>query len=823
MQPGMGDDMNLKEKVSGFLGDVKLYWKTPPLGNYMNYKEILSYSIGGIGWYFIVYVAQQVMLSVGNYITGNVIGIKPTHIYVLYVIAMISSFPATALRANIIDNTRNRKGKYRPYIMTMGIPTCLLAIGFVWMPYEYMTYNVKCITVLLFNIGFQFIYMFFYDAYENLIYVLSPNTQERTNVAAIKSVIYSLSPSIMNLIVPIAAKWITDGRLDDIKLYRYLYPPAVIVGMLISTLAYVNTQEKIIQAKTHHVKMKFIDTLRAIIKNKYFWIISAATWVGFLEQQFVNILQWTYTYRRPCSEGTYSLIFTLYGNSAMWGMILAPFCIKKWGKKAVLVVTNVLNIFFIAMLWPIILNNPSMMIWLILLVFYVNGVITSFSKVLEPSTQGDIRDYQQYISGERIDGMFSAVGLIGTVLTTLISLVPAALYEKFGINEANFYALESSIAEKAAEYGATIYNAAGEPNLYSVMYDDATFNRVIIVMIGISVVSAFLNVVPYFFYDLTEVKQQGIVKVLKIRAMFEDYGNNALSDKELVEGIDLIRHSEEYAAKEIYSTDAKGIEAFRATLPASDKDKKARRIKRMITDHNIEVETSKMVMDELSKFGTDEFVEKARIAREIYDGGLNGLYTCDSSVLERAKGMKAETKEEKRYRSECITSAKDRLRSVKLLQKHYPDSIEEFDFSIFEKLYDKEDTIDEMITDAYKQLHDAKDNGDSASAEQAKTEIADLKKKKKEVGAQIKKASDESSIYARCAKPYNDARKLLAQKENYSRYEEIVSMYGAAKLRAEETAAKEEAERLEAEKAEKEYALKLAEEKKAKKLEKKNK
>ena len=30
-----------------------------------------------------------------------------------------------------------------------------------------------------------------------------------------------------------------------------------------------------------------------------------------------------------------------------------------------------------------------------------------------PSIQGDIRDYQQYTTGERIDGMFAAVGLIG--------------------------------------------------------------------------------------------------------------------------------------------------------------------------------------------------------------------------------------------------------------------------------------------------------------------------------------------------------------------------------------------------------------------------
>ena len=57
------------------------------------------------------------------------------------------------------------------------------------MPYEHMSMTFKMITVLLFNIGFQFFYMFFYEAYENLILVLSPNTQERTDAATVKAVI----------------------------------------------------------------------------------------------------------------------------------------------------------------------------------------------------------------------------------------------------------------------------------------------------------------------------------------------------------------------------------------------------------------------------------------------------------------------------------------------------------------------------------------------------------------------------------------------------------------------------------------------------------
>ena len=40
----------------------------------------------------------------------------------------------------------------------------------------------------------------------------------------------------------------------------------VILGFLLSIMVYANTQEKIIQAKTHVVQVKFIDAIRAVAK-----------------------------------------------------------------------------------------------------------------------------------------------------------------------------------------------------------------------------------------------------------------------------------------------------------------------------------------------------------------------------------------------------------------------------------------------------------------------------------------------------------------------------------------------------------------------------
>lgn len=110
--------------------DLKLYWKEPPHGRYMPFKEIVSLAVGGMGVKFICYAVQLMILSVGNTLIGNTIGIPPRELYVIYVLSVIASFPLTATRAKIIDNSGNKKGKFRPYIFTMAIPTVILAIDF---------------------------------------------------------------------------------------------------------------------------------------------------------------------------------------------------------------------------------------------------------------------------------------------------------------------------------------------------------------------------------------------------------------------------------------------------------------------------------------------------------------------------------------------------------------------------------------------------------------------------------------------------------------------------------------------------------------------
>lgn len=780
-----------KEKVS----DAAIYWRRPPKGRYMPFKEIAAYSLGGNGIYLITCMYNYIALTATSVFLGNTIGIAPTHMYIMYVIASLLNIPLTAFRANIVDNVKNRAGKYRPWLVSMGIPAAFLCLLFVWMPYEGMTYIAKCVTIFILSTLILFFYNFFFDSYESLIYVLSPNTIERTDVAAVKAIFYSLAPSIINAVMPLIAGAISNGNLYDLKVYRVAFPPIAILGIVLTIIVYANTKEKIVQAKTHTIKISFFTALKAVAKNKYFWIISLAGWVGFLEGCQGNILQWLYNYRQICSPTVYSIVTLVVGNASFWGMLVAPFLVRKYGKRKVLIASNLLNIVFIAMIYPARESMP----W-VTLCFWLNFFAGALALIFNPGIQADIRDYQHWKTGERIDGMFAAVGLIGSIVTMFTSGVLPFLYEKLGIYEGNGY-----------------------ENMYDILYNEADFDKIIGALILFATIGATLNVIPLFFYDLKETTQQGIIRVLKIRAMFEDYGNGVLDDKTIVEAVDIINHAEEFAQNKPKDISRHYWSEQKKNAKTKEEKKAVKLAHKKAVEHNAELEICSFVVEELHKFDNEEMKMKLKVAKETYAKGYDCVYEATEEALAAAKALPKTNKLEKNYRKEEIESAKAALSAKKLALKHYPDGIKEFDTSVFDELFEKDDQTDLAITEKYKEYNIAKKAKDTEKTEELKAEINKLKLERKEVKEAINKANKEYTLFTNASIPYINARKLIVQAENYRHLDEISAQYEVAKERSEaaDKAAQEEEDRLAAElKAEKE---RLKEEKKRLKAEKKAK
>lgn len=774
---------NLKEKVSTTWNNVVLHWKTPALGKYVSYKETIAYGVGGMGVQFVMFFCSLIALSATSFLVGNTIGIKPMHLQYMAVASTIIGFGITIGRSYIIDSARFKSGKFRPWLAITGIPTVIIAVVFVWLPYETMSYMQKVIAVFLCYNLLQCFYPFFQQAYTDLANVISPNSHERTDIVSVSSIIYSIAPSLTGLFVPMLST--LTGGLNSITTYRIIHPLVAVVGLLLSYVAYAGTRERIIVAESHVTQFKFSDAFRAVAKNKYFWITSLAGWLGFLEGAVGVIIGWTFIYAYPDRMGLYGVATTLIGNAAFWAMLICPIAIRVLGKRNLLIWCNVTNVVLIGLLYPLYNNIPALII-----LYYLNGFINSFSIVYNPGINADMRDYQQYFTGERIDGMFGAVGIIGSFIGMFTGMVLPTIYQMLGLED-NYDVLEvASFRED--------------------MFD---------VLIIAAVIGAALNFVPYLFYDLTETKQRGIVKVLKIRAMFEDYGNGILRDESIVEAIDIIDEAnllykdrtlmttkddikkaerlpartpeeKEFKKNEIkrlkaaykeFNTQNRGIKKDRinqakAMPKSTDAEKAARKAaikaakkeNRELNKLNADISVCDFIIDEMNKYDTLRIKKQVERSRALEAAGYAGIFNYSKEDMAEAKALPKSTHEEREIRSDAITCA----RALKNARK------------AMIKFYGSPENIVEPSDDAFKAAEALPDDTFAHQLEKKRT---------------VKKLVNEKSKYIRSVKPLLDARRQLTEKENYAHLDDIRARYADAKAN---TDAEYEARRIEIERLE---------------------
>lgn len=793
---------NLKEKVSTTWNNVVLHWKTPALGKYVSYKEIIAYGVGGMGVQFVMFFCSLIALSATSFLVGNTIGIKPMHLQYMAVASTIIGFGITIGRSYIIDSARFKSGKFRPWLAITGIPTVIIAVVFVWLPYETMSYMQKVIAIFLCYNLLQCFYPFFQQAYTDLANVISPNSHERTDIVSVSSIIFSMAPSLTGLFVPMLST--LTGGLNSITTYRIIHPIVAIVGLLLSYIAYAGTRERIIVAESHVTQFKFSDAFRAVAKNKYFWITSLAGWLGFLEGAVDVIVGWTFIYAYPNRMGLYGVATTLIGNAALWAMLICPIAIRVIGKRNLLIWCNVTNVVLIGLLYPLYNNIPALII-----LYYLNRFINSFSIVYNPGINADMRDYQQYFTGERIDGMFGAVGIIGSFIGMFTGMVLPTIYQMLGLED-NYDVLEvASFRED--------------------MFD---------VLIIAAVIGAALNFVPYLFYDLTETKQRGIVKVLKIRAMFEDYGNGILRDESIVEAIDIIDEAnllykdrtlmttkddikkaerlpartpeeKEFKKNEIkrlkaaykeFNTQNRGIKKDRinqakAMPKSTDAEKAARKAaikaakkeNRELNKLNADISVCDFIIDEMNKYDTLRIKKQVERSRALEAAGYAGIFNYSKEDMAEAKALPKSTHEEREIRSDAITHA----RALKNARK------------AMIKFYGSPENIVEPSDDAFKAAEALPDDTFAHQLEKKRT---------------VKKLVNEKSKYIRSVKPLLDARRQLTEKENYAHLDDIRARYADAKAN---TDAEYEARRVEIERLEEERKADL-ERRKQERLAKKN-
>lgn len=120
--------------------------------------------------------------------------------------------------------------------------------------------------------------------------------------------------------------------------------------------------------------------------------------------------------------------------------------------------------------------------------------------------------------------------------------------------------------------------------------------------------------------------------------------------------------------------------------------------------------------------------------------------------------------------------------------KKYGGKTPEFDESIFETLFAREEDNENALRQAYIDLDNVKtpEEGDAA-----REKVKSLKANGKQINKEINAAMKESKAYSKTVKAYTQAEKLVRQCEDYKHFAEIEAKYDEAKQRIEEQEKKE--------------------------------
>lgn len=613
-------EKKLGAKVKGLVSGIKTHWTTPPEGRYVPYKEIAAYSVGGIGVKFVIYTAWYIGLSATSLLAGSALGLKNGDLVKLTMIATVIGIFLVPLRGMIIDNTRSSKGKFRPYLLYTGIPSGILLTGFAFLPFESMSYNQKLWTLFITYELLQLCYPFYDQAYTTLVQVMSPNSTERADVITISTFVYSLAPTILGFLVPILAGF--TGGLEHINAYRIIMPIFGIGGALIGLFSYTGTKERIIVAKDYTPKVPFFKGIGAGIQNKYQWARSITGWLILLQGGIGSVTTWYFYYgikdvlglstqQQGVLNGT---LTTILGAAATPAMLLAPLLIRKVGKR---------NLFIIYILGTTVSMIGMFLfikqIWVLFAFTWLRGFFTTFTLITDGAMNADVLDYQQYKTGERLEGLMAQfVTFIGTFIGMGITYLTNTVL---------------------------MQNTYGLTNNYDDLYKASFREPISKGMILLAIVGYVLSLIPFItMYTLTEEDHEGHIGVLKIRAALEDYATGALSAGQLEE------------AKQIYTGALTQLEELEAQLPAAT-GKKKRQIQCMIKGLQI-------IKNEKNRFDDPAMQRRVEKAKALLSHTVEELYGISEPTMDRyntAKAMDESTKAAAKAKAQAMREASKEL------------------------------------------------------------------------------------------------------------------------------------------------------------------
>ena len=497
--------VSAKEKINALTH--KLFGSTPGDGE-MQPNEGFSYFLCGFG-------QNLICTIIGSYLTvfmTDAIGFNALAVAFLMLGARIFDALNDPIMGSIVDRTRTKWGKCRPYMKWMAFPIAIMtAICFLpWYPQSDGGFAAISVMYVVWGM----IYTVADVPYWGLSTAMSNDTYRRGNLLTIARLFCTAGAGIVTVITPIITDNMTKG-LDPVakgEMLKWIYFVIAIVCCVIAVplffLGFKNTTERNISTENppslgHNLKLLF--------KNKPLMLIVLSGIGGAARMLFTYTGGLYFAKYIMDKESMYSLFTMAIVPGGLIASLLVPWCTKKFGKRNTYIWSHIVG--GVAMLIAFIVgiacdrgaytSTATTVVLLIALV--IAGIPSGFGNIVTYAMIGDTVEYLELKTGERAEGICFA-------MQTLINKIGMAVGAFVGV-------LAYYMAGVAANDASSV-TPEGKDTMW-------------FMLVGIAAISFFLTVIPLFFYKFNEKEQQAAKAEIEARK----HANNENGEENLVQEI----------------------------------------------------------------------------------------------------------------------------------------------------------------------------------------------------------------------------------------------------------------------------------------------
>lgn len=463
---------------------------------YVSVRETVLYGVANGGQC----IGYNMVRSQLTFFLVTVFGVPaPAVATMIFVMGLWDAFN-DPLMGTIVDRTRTRYGKLRPYLLFVPIPLGIATVVFFGGA-EFLSGVQSDAVKIVYMCITYFVWEFFYTIgdipFWGLSAAVSPNPEDRSRVITSARFISSIIGGIPGILVSVCIDLYRRGMVpwDLRQVFLVLGIVAGTVGMGLFSLAGIFSRERVVQSND---EPKLLDCFRYLFKNKPLLLLVLASVIGTVGGIGDTFMQ--YFYALSLGTASLSIIAGIPGTIVgFFTYALLPKLEKRWSSKQIVIRMTILKaivttcIFFLGCRHY---TQPMIIVPLLALQGVFTSAIGSVSMVVPTKMVGDTVDYMEWKTGERGEGMsFSLLTFISKLTGSLSTAAATAIIPMIGLQQVG---AEMVLAE------------GGAVNTRFWLWGLVTM---------IPAVLNLLSLIPYIFYDLEGKKLETIHKEMRERRL----------------------------------------------------------------------------------------------------------------------------------------------------------------------------------------------------------------------------------------------------------------------------------------------------------------